>query len=114
MKGTEPEITPPKNLFGGVANLLTGKSCSEKEEHETFKIMGLAQAVYRILKDMGVDNVARVALGDITIYEDLEDRPNDFLMAMAVLKEKVDDGFSLGRPGNSVSSSDTTTARFTM
>ena len=96
LKGTQVEMNPPKNFFGGVANLITGKKWSTPEEHETFKIMALAQAIYRILRDMGVNNVARIALGDVVIYEYLEDQPDDFPLAMETLQKKVDSGLELG------------------
>ena len=44
LEGTQVEMKPPKNFFGGVATLLTQKSWSAPEERETFKVMALAQA----------------------------------------------------------------------
>jgi hypothetical protein len=96
LKGTQVKMKPPKNFFGGVANLLTRKSWDSPEERETFKIMALTQANYRVLRDLGVDNVARIAVGDVIIYEDMEGKPNDFPLAMEALKNKVDSGLDLG------------------
>lgn len=96
LEGTQLKMKSPKNFFGGVANLITEKSWSSQKEHETFKIMALAQANYRVLKSLGVNNVARIALGDVVIYEDFENRPNDFPLAMKALQKKVEEGLDLG------------------
>ena len=77
LKDTMIKIHPPKNFFGGVANLIKKGSWSANDECETFKIMALAQSIYRILRDMGVNNVVRVALGNVLIYEDLKNKPDD-------------------------------------
>lgn len=96
LKDTMIKIYPPKNFFGGVANLMKKGSWSANDECETFKIMALAQSIYRILKDMGVNNVVRVALGNVLIYEDPKNKLDDFPLAMEALQKKIEQGLDLG------------------
>jgi hypothetical protein len=96
LKDTMIKIHPPKNFFGGVANLVKKGCWSANDECETFKIMALAQSIYRILKDMGVNNVVRVALGKLLIYDDPKNKPDDFPLAMEALQKKIEQGLDLG------------------
>ena len=48
-----------------------------------------------MLRKCGVDNVIRVAVGDVVIYEDSENIPNDFGMAMETLQRKASEGLNL-------------------
>src|SRR5688572_28014502 len=82
------ELHPPRNFFGGVANLLVRRNWHTREEVETCKLLAFAQSANRALMEMGVDDVVRVAVANEAIYEDLENVHNDFDAAMAALHRK--------------------------
>src|SRR6266567_2856729 len=59
---TRIALSPPRNFFGGVANLLTGRSWQTREEMETYKLLSFAQSANRALMDAGVRDVVRVSI----------------------------------------------------
>jgi hypothetical protein len=92
LAGTTLQLRPPSNFFGGVANLMTKGRWATREEHETYKLMALAQSVFRLLADRGIDNVVRVTIGPTVVYEDLEGKPHDLEAATQRLQEMIDLG----------------------
>src|SRR6266851_4379561 len=90
--GTGIKLTPPRNFFGGVANLLVKGSWETREAMETYKLLSFAQSANRALMDMGVRDVARVSIAGDVVYEDLQNNPDDFDAAMQALKEKLSQG----------------------
>src|SRR5437660_8570022 len=93
LTGTEIELQPPRNFFGGVANLMTKGRWKTAEELETHKLLAFAQSANRALTDLGVSDVVRVSIGTDVIYEDLQNRTDDFPAAMEALRVKLDAGF---------------------
>src|SRR5438270_5585906 len=93
LTGTEIELQPPRNCFGGVANLMTKGRWKTAEELETHKLLAFAQSANRALMDLGVSDVVRVSIGTDVIYEDLQNRTDDFPAAMEALRVKLDAGF---------------------
>jgi len=93
LEGTEIKLRPPSNFFGGVANLMTKGKWQTREEMETYKLLAFAQSANRAMMDLGVSDVVRVSIGKEVIYEDLENRENDFGTAMEALQAKIDAGF---------------------
>lgn len=96
LRDTGIKLQPPKNFFGGVANLLTKQSWSTPYQQETFKLMAVAQAVNKILRDSNIDDVIRIAIGQTVVYEDFESVPNDFELAMQKLQREIKVGLDLG------------------
>src|SRR5262245_54974235 len=100
LTGTEVTLRPPSGFFRGVANLMTGGRWGTRAEHETYKLLSLTQAVYRVLDDLGVRDVIRIAVGPTVIYEDFQQRPDDFEPAMEELRRRIEmDGLELGAGG---------------
>ena len=99
LKGTQVQLMLPKDFFGGVANLIRKGSWLDTDarvQQETFKLMAVVQSTNEVLRECGVDNVVRVAIGDTVIYEDFENVPNDLDLAMEALQRKVKEGLELG------------------
>ena len=90
--GTGIKLNPPRNFFGGVANLLTKGNWQTREAMETVKLLSFAQSANRALMDMGVRDVARVSIAGDVVYEDLQNNPDDFDAAMQALKERLAQG----------------------
>ncbi len=90
---TQIEMRPPRNFFGGLANILTRGHWGTPEAMETYKLLAFAQSANRALRQLGVQNVIRVALGDDVIYEDKDDTPDDFTTAMKALQDKIVQGY---------------------
>ena len=90
---TRIALSPPRNFFGGVANLLTGGNWQTREAMETYKLLSFAQSANRALMDMGVRDVARVSIAEDVVYEDLQNNPDDFDAAMQALREKLSQGY---------------------
>jgi hypothetical protein len=90
---TDIEMRPPRNFFGGLANLLTRGHWGTPEAMETYKLLAFVQSANRALRQLGVQNVIRVALGDDVIYEDKDDTPDDLATAMQTLQDKVSQGY---------------------
>jgi hypothetical protein len=90
--GTGIKLNPPRNFFGGVANLLTQGNWQTREAMETYKLLSFAQSANRALMEMGVRDVARVSIAGDVVYEDLQNNPDDFDAAMRALKEKLAQG----------------------
>ena len=86
LAGTGIKLSPPRNFFGGVANLLTRGSWDTREAMETYKLLSFAQSANRALMDMGVRDVARVSIAGDVVYEDLQNSPDDFDAAMEALR----------------------------
>jgi hypothetical protein len=100
LTGTEVRLRPPSGFFRGVGNLMTGGRWSTREEHETYKLLALTQAAHRVLGDLGVNDVIRIAVGPTVIYEDFNQRPDDFEPAMEELRRRIEmDGLELGSQG---------------
>src|SRR5262249_1168613 len=100
LTGTEVRLRPPSGFFRGVGNLMTGGRWGTREEHESYKLLALAQAAHRVLGDLGVQDVIRIAVGDNVIYEDFNQRPDDFEPAMEELRRRIEmDGLELGSQG---------------
>jgi hypothetical protein len=100
LTGTEVTLRPPSGFFRGVGNLMTGGRWGTREEHETYKLLALSQAIHRVLVDLGVRDVIRVAVGPTVIYEDFNQRPDDFEPAMEELRRRIEmDGLELGPNG---------------
>jgi hypothetical protein len=100
LTGTEVTLRPPSGFFRGVANVMTGGRWGTREEHETYKLLALSQAVHRVLGDLGVRDVIRLAVGPTVIYEDFNQRPDDFEPAMEELRRRIEmDGLELGPRG---------------
>jgi hypothetical protein len=59
---TQIEMRPPRNFFGGLANLLTQGHWGTPEALETYKLLAFVQSANRALRQLGVQNVIRVAL----------------------------------------------------
>ncbi len=89
LSNTAVELRPPSNFFGGVASVLTKGRWSTQEEIETYKLLAFAQSTYRALRDVGVSDVLRVAIGNEVIYEDFDERPDDFELAMEELERRL-------------------------
>jgi len=85
--GTQLEIQRPSNFFGRIANTMTGGRFEKAEEQETYRIMALAQGINRSLKELGVNNMIRLAIDDRVIYEDKEHLEDDYRQAMDALQE---------------------------
>ena len=90
---TRIEMRPPRNFFGGLANLLTRGHWGTSEAMETYKLLAFVQSANRALRQLGVQNVIRVALGEDVIYEDKDDTPDDLALAMQTLQDKVAQGY---------------------
>ena len=90
---TRIALSPPRNFFGGVANLMTGGSWQTREAMETYKLLSFAQSANRALMDVGVKDVVRVSIGREPIYEDLRNTPDDFEAAMQALQQKLSQGY---------------------
>ncbi len=90
---TQIEMRPPRNFFGGLANLLTQGHWGTPEALETYKLLAFVQSANRALRQLGVQNVIRVALGDEVIYEDQDDTPDDLTTAMQTLQDKIAQGY---------------------
>gem|GEM_PF-3504140 len=95
LQGTEVTLKPPDSFFGGIANLMSKGSWSERYQQETFKLMALVQSINRVLRESGVDNVVRIAIGSTVIYEDSKNVPNDFALAIASLQSQLEQGLVL-------------------
>ncbi len=89
LQGTQAQVKPPTGFFHGLARLATGTSWVETRDRETFMLMGLVQGLNRVLRANGVNNVVRVAVGDQLIYEDKDDVPDDFELAMSELVRQI-------------------------
>lgn len=89
LTGSQVQLHPPANFFGGVANLLTRHSWHTQERMETYKLLALAQSANRALMKLGVNDVVRVSVGNVVIYEDLDKRPDDFDTAVRALEDRV-------------------------
>lgn len=92
LAGTEIALQQPRNFFGGVANLLTKRSWQTKEELETYKLLAFAQSCNRALREVGVRDVVRIAIGSEVVYEDMI-APDDWDAALQALQERLDTGF---------------------
>jgi hypothetical protein len=90
---TRIALSPPRNFFGGVANLLTGGNWQTREEMETYKLLSFAQSANRALMDVGVRDVVRVSIAREPVYEDLGNNPDDFEAAMQALQAKLAQGY---------------------
>src|SRR5947209_5072752 len=90
LEGTGIKLLPPRNFFGGVANVLTKGRWKTREELEIQKVLAFAQCANRALMDLGVNDVVRVAIGKEVIYEDMNERENDFGDAMTALQNKLE------------------------
>jgi hypothetical protein len=100
LTGTEVRLRPPSGFFRGVASLMTGGRWGDREEHETYKLLALTQAAHRVLSDLGVRDVIRIAVGSTVVYEDFNQRPDDFEPAMEELRRRIEmDGLELGSQG---------------
>src|SRR5258707_15534552 len=86
---TRLALNPPRNFFGGVANLLTGGSWQTREEMETYNRLSFAQSANRALLDAGVKDVVRVSIAHEPVYEDLGNNPDDFEGAMQARQAKL-------------------------
>src|SRR5215475_10266385 len=93
LTGTRLEMHTPRNFFGGLANLLTRGHWGTPEAMETYKLLAFVQSANRALRQLGVQNVIRVTLGDDVIYEDQDDTTYDLATAMQILQEKVSQGY---------------------
>jgi len=85
--GTQLEIQRPSNFFGRIANTITGGRFEKAEEQETYRIMALAQGINRSLRELGINNMIRLAIDDRVIYEDKEHLEDDYRQAMEALQE---------------------------
>jgi hypothetical protein len=85
--GTQLEIQRPSNFFGRIANAIAGGRFEKAEEQETYRIMALAQGINRSLRELGVNNMIRLAIDDRVIYEDKEHLEDDYRQAMESLQE---------------------------
>jgi hypothetical protein len=93
LEGTQVQLSPPRNFFGGLANLLTKGRWETPEELETHKLFAFVQSAHRALVKLGVNNVVRVAVGEDVIYEDPQDVPDDFALAMQALQKRLSLGW---------------------
>src|SRR5690348_11103681 len=93
LTGTRLALSPPRNFFGGVANLMTRGSWKTREEMETYKLLSFAQSANRALMDLGVRDVVRVTIAEDVVYEDLQNSPDDFNAAMQALESKLSQGY---------------------
>ena len=90
---TQIAMRPPRNFFGGLANILTRGHWGTPEAMETYKLLAFVQSANRALRQLGVQNVIRVTLGADVIYEDQDDTPDDLTTAMQTLQDKVSQGY---------------------
>jgi len=86
IEGTEVKIRKPSNFFGSIANAVTGGRFETQEEQETYRMMALAQGINRSLRELGINNIIRLAIDDRVIYEDKEHREDDYKEAMDALE----------------------------
>src|SRR5438445_326244 len=82
-------LRPPSSFFAGLANLLTEHHWSSHERVEVTGLLTFAQLTYRALRRAGVSDVIRVSVGDAAVYEDLEERRDDLVLANEALQKQL-------------------------
>ncbi len=86
LKGTETKVETPKNWLAKIGSRLFGK---KQYEQEIVTQMQYLQKTYNIFSELGYTNIVSLDLNGETVYEDEEEKDNDFQTAMTLAYAKV-------------------------
>jgi hypothetical protein len=92
---TKIEKTKPTKAFKKLLFSLTNGIISDKEERETFNAIAILQQINATLRNLGINNIIKMAHDDIIFYLDEEGKIDDLKFALAKYEIETNDAMSI-------------------
>ena len=92
---TKIEKTKPTKAFKKLLFSLTNGIISDKEERETFNAIAILQQINATLRNLGINNIIKMAHDDIIFYLDEEGKIDDLKFALAKYEIEINDAMSI-------------------